>query len=118
MKKILLIALSCFFLTGLSAQTDTNYKEKHPYKDWVKIAPKFDDAFFKTPEAIRIADNVLLYQHTTGGWPKNVYMPAELTADEYKKVLAAKNNVNEAPLTTAPPVRKSAISPASTWPPA
>ena len=42
MKKILLIALSCFFLTGLSAQTDTNYKEKHPYKDWVKIAPKFD----------------------------------------------------------------------------
>ena len=44
MKKILLIALSCFFLTGLSAQTDTNYKEKHPYKDWVKIAPKFDDA--------------------------------------------------------------------------
>ena len=52
MKKILLIALSCFFLTGLSAQTDTNYKEKHPYKDWVKIAPKFDDAFFKTPSAL------------------------------------------------------------------
>ena len=80
MKKILLIALSCFFLTGLSAQTDTNYKEKHPYKDWVKIAPKFDDAFFKTPEAIRIADNVLLYQQITGGWPKNIYMAAEAFA--------------------------------------
>lgn len=87
MKKILLIALSCFFLTGLSAQTDTNYKEKHPYKDWVKIAPKFDDAFFKTPEAIRIADNVLLYQQITGGWPKNIYMAAELT-DQNVKMLS------------------------------
>ena len=94
MKKILLIALSCFFLTGLSAQTDTNYKEKHPYKDWVKIAPKFDDAFFKTPEAIRIADNVLLYQQITGGWPKNIYMAAELTDQERKDALKMKENVN------------------------
>ena len=38
----------------------TDYKEKHPYKDWVKLAPKLDDAFFTTPEAVRIADNVLL----------------------------------------------------------
>ena len=94
MKKILLIALSCFFLTGLSAQTDTNYKEKPPYKDWVKIAPKFDDAFFKTPEAIRIADNVLLYQQITGGWPKNIYMAAELTDQERKDALKMKENVN------------------------
>ena len=94
MKKILLIALSCFFLTGLSAQTDTNYKEKHPCKDWVKIAPKFDDAFFKTPEAIRIADNVLLYQQITGGWPKNIYMAAELTDQERKDALKMKENVN------------------------
>ena len=44
MKKLVLMALSCFCLTSLSAQTDNNYKEKHPYKDWVKIAPQFDDA--------------------------------------------------------------------------
>ncbi len=94
MKKILLIALSCFFLTGISAQTDTNYKEKHPYKDWVKIAPKFDDAFFKTPEAVRIADNVLLYQQVTGGWPKNIYMPVELTEQERKNALKMKKDVN------------------------
>ena len=82
MKKLVLMALSCFCLTSLSAQTDNNYKEKHPYKDWVKIAPQFDDAFFKTPEATRIADNVLLYQQTTGGWPKNIYMAAELNKKE------------------------------------
>ena len=94
MKKILLIALSCFFLTGLSAQTDTNNKEKHPYNDWVTIAPKCDDAFVKTPEAIRIADNVLLYQQITGGWPKNIYMAAELTDQERKDALKMKENVN------------------------
>ena len=93
MKRAILFCALLALLMGTNAQETTNYKEKHPYKDWVKIAPKLDDAFFTTPEAIRIADNVLLYQHTTGGWPKNVYMPAELTADEYKKVLAAKNNI-------------------------
>ena len=95
MKRAILFCALLALLMGTNAQETTSYKEKHPYKDWVKIAPKLDDAFLTTPEAIRIADNVLLYQHTTGGWPKNVYMPAELTADEYKKVLAAKNNVNE-----------------------
>ena len=87
MKKLVLMALSCFCLTSLSAQTDNNYKEKHPYKDRVKIAPQFDDAFFKTPEATRIADNVLLYQQTTGGWPKNIYMAAELNKKERADLL-------------------------------
>ena len=58
------------------------------------MAPKLDDAFFHTPEAIRIADNVLLYQQTTGGWPKNIYMPAELSPQELEDVLAAKEDVN------------------------
>ncbi len=82
-------------LTYLCGQETESYKEKQPYKSWVKMAPKFDDAFFKTPEAVRIADNVLLYQQVTGGWPKNIYMPAELSQQELKDVLAAKNDVNE-----------------------
>lgn len=94
MKKILLFALSCLFLSGISAQSEANYKAKHPYKDWVKTATKFDDAFFKTPEAIRIADNVLLYQQITGGWPKNIYMAAELTEKERKEAIKMKENVN------------------------
>lgn len=66
MKRAILFCALLALLMGTNAQETTNYKEKHPYKDWVKIAPKLDDAFFTTPEAIRIADNVLLYQHTTG----------------------------------------------------
>ena len=67
MKRTIFFCALLALFTGANAQKTTDYKEKHPYKDWVKLAPKLDDAFFTTPEAVRIADNVLLYQQTTGG---------------------------------------------------
>ena len=33
-----------------------------------------NDAFYKTEEARKIGDQVLLYQRVTGGWPKNINM--------------------------------------------
>jgi len=94
MRKITFFFLLLFILTGVSAQA-TDYKKQQNYKEWVHIAPKFDDAFFHTEEAQRIGDNVLLYQQITGGWPKNIYMPAELTKQEYAKTLKAKEDVNQ-----------------------
>lgn len=95
MKQILLFCLAVCCLTEVSAQEKADYKEKQPYKSWVKLAPSLDDAFFRTEEARRIADNVLLYQQTTGGWPKNIYMPAELSTEERQKAIARQSNVNE-----------------------
>lgn len=46
--------------------------------------------FFKTAEARRIGDQVLLYQRVTGGWPKNINMSRQLTDEERAKVLADK----------------------------
>ena len=94
MKRIMLLGLLFVTLAGTKAQDMTDYKENQSYKEWVKMAPKLDDAFFKTPEAIRIANNVLLNQQTTGGWPKNIYMPAELTPQELEDVFQSKNDVN------------------------
>lgn len=96
MKRIILLYALLACLAGTKAQETTTYKEKQPYKSWVKMAPKLDDAFFtaNTAEAIRIGDNVLLYQQTTGGWPKNIYMPAELTQQELEDVIHAKDDVN------------------------
>lgn len=91
MKYIVIIG----FLLGmlpLHAQQKT-YKEKQNYKNWVKLAPAFDDAFFLTDEAVRIGDNVLLYQFNTGGWPKNIFMPAELSDQEVAKVKAQKTDL-------------------------
>ena len=53
MKKICLCCLALLCLTNLFAQETVNYKEKKPYKTWVKMAPKLNDEFFKTPEACR-----------------------------------------------------------------
>ena len=55
-----LVALGCT-LAGTAQQT---YKDKQSYKDWPKLAAKLDDDFFTTQEALRIGDNVLLYQQT------------------------------------------------------
>lgn len=96
MKRIILsLCFSTLLTAGYAQENNTNYKEKQNYKDWSKIAPKFEDDFFKTAEAKRIGDNVLLYQQTTGGWPKNIYMAAELSEAEYQAALANKSKVNE-----------------------
>ena len=94
MRQTAFFFLLLFIQTGVSAQT-TDYRKQQNYKEWVHIAPKFDDDFFKTEEAQRIGDNVLLYQQITGGWPKNIYMPAELTEQEYKAALKAKEDINQ-----------------------
>lgn len=46
-----------------------------------------DPVFFKTAEATRIGDQVLLYQRVTGGWPKNIDMARHLTDEEWEDVL-------------------------------
>lgn len=95
MKAIKLFCLLCFVITTVHAQNEVSYKERRQYKNWVRLVPSFSDDFYKTEEAVRIAENVLLYQITTGGWPKNIYMAAELTEGERVEVLDQKTNVNE-----------------------
>ena len=74
---------------GREATTST---EKRPYKEWVKTAPRLSDAYMQTPEAVRVADLVMLYQCVNGGWPKNIYFPAELTDDERQAVVEGQSN--------------------------
>ena len=95
MRKLSLFLLLLFILANASAQKATDYRKQQNYKEWVHIAPKFDDDFFMTDEAQRFVDKLLLYQQTTGGWPKNIYMPAELTEQEYNAALKAKENTNQ-----------------------
>ena len=47
--------------------------------------------FYATDEAIRIADNVLLYQRDTGGWPKGINMTKLLGEEEKAGVRKAKS---------------------------
>jgi PelA/Pel-15E family pectate lyase len=49
--------------------------------EWKQIVRKSPDAFFRTDEAKRIAENVLAYQRVTGGWPKNIAMHRPLGSE-------------------------------------
>lgn len=91
-------ALAFAFPALLPAQRTGENKAEKPvkkYKSWTAMAGMLGDDFFTTPEAARIGDNLLLYQQTTGGWPKNINMARELSDADRKKVAAAKTDVNE-----------------------
>lgn len=47
--------------------------------------------FYGSDEAIRIADNVLLYQRDTGGWPRDIDMARVLSGEEKVKLRKAKS---------------------------
>jgi len=57
---------------------------------------KWHDALRQKPnwygsdEAVRIADNVLLYQRNSGGWPKNIEMAPTLTEQQRAETIKAK----------------------------
>ena len=49
-----------------------------------------DDEYYRSEEARRVGDQVLLYQRVTGGWPKNINMSRPLSDDERAQVLREK----------------------------
>ena len=48
------------------------------------------DAWYAGAEAVRVADNVLLYQRDSGGWPKNIDMARTLSDKETAALKRAK----------------------------
>lgn len=93
MKKMILLALSLVWIASATAQIRSDYREKE--MSWTRTAKRIDDRFFYlyTNEAKRIADNLVLYQLESGAWQKNVYFPAEITAEQKKKISANKKHV-------------------------
>lgn len=54
--------------------------------NWNKALEQAEN-WYHSPEAIRIADNLLLYQHPTGGWPKNIDMAQKLSEADKDSIL-------------------------------
>jgi pectinesterase len=93
MKKIFLSLIAIAMTLGSFAQNQS--APKMSYKDWVRNAPHYTDEFLTTAEAARIAENVMLYQQNTGGWPKNIRMQNELTDKDREFALVLKADDNE-----------------------
>lgn len=105
-------ALCLFAFAGQS--TYSQYKLKPPSGDsvdtngfmdsshhWYDIADEDhvisalpDQQRYQKRDVAKIADNILLYQKTNGGWPKNYDMLAILTEVQRQAVRAAENNLN------------------------
>ncbi len=85
MKKLLLICMMPLAVLGMQAQQRYN----------MHILQTEDSAFFATEEARQIGNQLLLYQRTTGGWPKNIDMVKPLTDKEKEAVLAQKNRQDD-----------------------
>lgn len=65
-----------------SIKTDVSVK-------WEEILGQRPE-WYQGNEAVRIADNVLLYQRETGGWPKNIDMARVLTTTNEREVARQK----------------------------
>ena len=59
-----------------------------------KVLREKDPEFFKTAEARRIGDQLLVWQRNTGGWPKNVDMVTPLT-DQQREVILKDKHVTD-----------------------
>ena len=56
----------------LSATTTSNTANAQFPRRYKHVLNETDTAFFKTEEARRIGEQLILYQRVTGGWPKNI----------------------------------------------
>ncbi|MDP2886189.1 MAG: pectate lyase [Ignavibacteria bacterium] len=78
------VLVSSFLSTSPAQSTKSIYW-------WACLAQQ--EQWYGSPEAIRIADNLLLYQYPSGGWPKNIDMAEELNASQ-KERLKAQNHLD------------------------
>lgn len=108
LSKLGFIILSISFINNVFSQTNTNEPLNQTIdlsdfdsstKHWYGIAdknniinPTANQAMYSNNEITKIADNILLFQKNTGGWPKNYDMQAILTAEQIERVKASKSD--------------------------
>lgn len=69
-------------------------KAHRTYLTWEEATGQPSE-WYGSKEAVRIADNLLLYQHDNGGWTKNIDMALPLDETERANVIADKKDDNE-----------------------
>src|SRR5437867_1133925 len=91
-RTLLWVTIACLVLTASPAlsqkvRIDT---DSIPWKDVLRQKP----VWYSSDDAVRIADNVLIYQRDTGGWPKNINMARPLTERERNELIEGKRELD------------------------
>jgi len=70
-----------------------NIQAQKPIKElkWLSVATEMSEEWYGSDESVRVAENVLLYQRNSGGWPKNTAFHWPLTDEEKAKICAEKS---------------------------
>ncbi|MBL7969718.1 MAG: pectate lyase [Prolixibacteraceae bacterium] len=70
-----------------------NIQAQKPIKElkWLSVATDMPDEWYGSEESVRVAENVLLYQRNSGGWPKNTAFHWPLTDEEKAKIKSEKD---------------------------
>ncbi len=105
MKRALcLILLSFILLTAAARITPRGLLAFDSVRESASPAPstiKWSDClrqnseWYGSDEAVRVADNLLLYQRDTGGWPKNIDMAAVLNERAHPALLQLKKQTDD-----------------------
>lgn len=77
---------------GSTVDVSQRQKDKRTAK---RIMRQSDPKFFLTDEAVRIGDQILLWQRATGGWPKNIDMVSPMSDEEKSEVAADKGRLDD-----------------------
>ena len=84
--------IACILLSAFMFPTA---KSDIDHLRWSHVALYQPAEWYGTDEAIAVAENVLLYQRNTGGWPKNIPMHHKLSESDRQTILAAKNKTDD-----------------------
>jgi len=86
-----LVLASAMFLAGLAPAPAA--RQAPGQLTWSQCQDR-PPAWYSSAEAVRVADQVLLYQRRTGGWPKNIDMARVLTPAERQVIERAKGDTD------------------------
>ena len=64
-------------------------------RQWRNVLRETNPEFFKTEQARRVGEQLMLFQRVTGGWPKNIDMVSPLSDEQREKVLADKQRIDD-----------------------
>jgi PelA/Pel-15E family pectate lyase len=103
--KFPVLAISFLGLLNTYGQTSKSYIDTSDFRDgahhWYDIKDASntinalpDRPVYPATEIADIADNILLYQKSNGGWPKNYDMQAILSAEQKTSLLRAKQELH------------------------
>ena len=81
-----IIILLFFTLLALSLSPAPSTQEGLSDRSWDEVIYGQPDEWYGSDEAVRVAENVLLYQRNIGGWPKNIPMHHILTKRQKREL--------------------------------